>query len=95
MANAVLNLGAFSPSELTSMLTAAKAEYILRITTGRVRGGGSAGQQYQMDTMSIDQLVQLMNALTTELGLDNDTLSIRPDFNNTRLPVGDGSAFGS
>jgi hypothetical protein len=95
MANAVLNLGAFSPTELTAMLAAAKIEYLARMSQGRVKSGGSASQQYSMDIMTLDQLIQLMNSLTTELGLDNDTLTVRPNFNDTRLPIGEGSAFGT
>lgn len=94
MPSSVLNLGAFTPTELQDLLTAAKAAYLSLITTGQVTGGGAAAQQYQMQRMSPDQLIQLMNAITTELGLDNDTLSVRPDF-NTRQCWGAGSTFGA
>lgn len=92
---AILNFGTFSTTELNAMLVAAKAEYIGRITTGRVKGGGSAAQQYQMDVMSVDDLVRLLNGLTSALGLDfADTIRIRPNFNgNACLP--DGTTFGA
>lgn len=95
MASSVLNLGAFSSAEQTAILATAKAEYLGRITTGKVKGGGSSAQQYQMDVMSIDQLVDLINALTTELGLDCDTLTVRPDFNVFRGRGPFGSTFGA
>ncbi|MBS0328231.1 MAG: hypothetical protein JSR30_00130 [Proteobacteria bacterium] len=84
MAAPVLNLGAFSDAELTSMLAAAKAEYLLRMGNGRVRSGSSAAQSYGMDVMTVDDLVRLINSLTTQLGLDSDTLSVRPDFNTSQ-----------
>lgn len=95
MAQPVLNFGAFSTTELTAMLAAAKAEYLARITTGRVKGGGSAAQQYQMDIMTVDELVRLLNGLTSALGLDfSDTIRVRPNFNNDGcLP--DTSEFGA
>lgn len=83
MANAVLNLGAFSPTELTDLLTAAKAAYLSLITTGQVKSGGAVSQQYSMERMSADDLVRLMNAITLELGLDGDTTTVRPDFNTS------------
>ncbi len=95
MASPILNPGAFSTAELTAMLTAAKAEYIGRITTGRVKSGGSAAQQYGMDIMTVDDLVRLINSLTSALGLDYDeTLRIRPNFNN-RSCVPDAATFGA
>jgi hypothetical protein len=92
--SAVLNLGAFTPTELTALLTAAKAAYLSLITTGQVTGGGSLAQQYQMQRMSADDLIRLMNALTTELGLDSDTLTVRPDFNSARCQPFD-NTFGA
>ncbi len=94
MASAVLNLGAFSETELNALLVAAKAAYLSLITTGQITGGGSLAQQYQMQRMSADDLIRLMNALTTELGLDNDTLTVRPDFNTQRCQPFD-NTFGA
>lgn len=92
---AILNFGAFSVTELNSMLTAAKAEYLGRITTGKVKGGGSAAQQYQMDVMTIDELVRLLNGLTGALGLDfADTIRVRPNFND-RGCLPSSSTFGA
>lgn len=82
MASPVLNFGAFSHAELTAWLTAVKTELILRMTTGRVKTGSSAAQQYGMETMSNDDLTRLANGLTSALGLDfSDTLRVRPNFN--------------
>ncbi len=89
MASPTIDFGAFSPAELTAMLTAAKAEYLGRITTGRVRQGGSAAQQYAMDIMTVDDLVRLINGLTSALGLSNVTTRVQPNFN----PYG-GGRFG-
>lgn len=78
------------------MLTAAKAEYLGRITTGRVRSGGSAAQQYGMDIMTVDDLVRLINSLTSQLGLDFcETIRVRPDFNTYRDCPRDGATFGA
>jgi hypothetical protein len=80
MASPVLDYGSFSPTQLTNMLTAAQAEYLLRITTGRVRSGSSAAQSYGLDVMTIDDLIRLINGLTAELGLSNTTTAAAPDF---------------
>lgn len=95
MADSVLNLGAFSAAELTSMLTAAKAEYLVRMNPGRVKSGGSAAQQYSMDVMSLNQLIDLINSLTTQLGLDSDNLLVAPNFNTNPAPNVLGSTFGA
>jgi hypothetical protein len=60
-----------------------------------VRSGGSAAQQYGMDIMTVEDLTQLLNGLTSALGLDfSDTLRIRPNFNQPGcLP--DGTTFGA
>lgn len=95
MADSVLNLGAFTATEQADMLAAAKTEYLYRMTTGKVRSGSSAAQQYSMDVMSLNQLIDLINSLTTELGLDSDTLRIAPNFNtNNQAPVA-GQTFGA
>jgi len=96
MASPILNPGAFSNAELTAMLTAAKAEYLGRITTGRVKTGGSASQQYGMDIMTVDDLTRLINALTSALGLDFDeTLRVRPNFNTRGNCLPEQSTFGA
>lgn len=96
MATAILNFGAFSTTDLNAMLVAAKAEYIGRITTGKVKGGGSAAQQYQMDVMTVDELVRLLNGLTSALGLDfADTIRVRPNFNTHSCYLPDRSEFGA
>jgi hypothetical protein len=95
MPSPVLNFGAFSTADLQSMLTAAKAEYLVRMNPGRVRTGGSSAQQYGVDLMTLDQLTIFLNGITSALGMDNtDTLRTRPDFNNTRQSVVPGSTFG-
>lgn len=88
MANPVLDLGAYSPDELTALLTAAKAEYLLRMT-GRVQTGASAAQSYGMQFMTVDDLVRLINGITAALGLQNVETRVGPNFNNTagRFPV--------
>ncbi len=84
-ADPTLNFGSFTPTELQTWLTAAKTEYLLRGTTGRVKGGGSSAQNYQMDTLSNEDLIRLINGLTSALGLDfGDTLRVRPTFNTSR-----------
>lgn len=76
------------------MLAAAQEEYLLRITTGRVRSGSSAAQSYGMDVMTVDDLVRLINGLTAQLGLDTDTVRARPTFNNYGCAPS-GSTFGA
>lgn len=81
MASPVLDLSIYSPSELQSLLTAAKAEYLKRMT-GRVTQGSSAAQSYGMTTMSVDDLVRLMNGLSAALGLDASlNVRVQPNFN--------------
>lgn len=65
------------------MLTAAKAEYLVRMNPGRVKTGGSAAQQYGMDLLTVDQLIDTINMLTIQLGLDTDTLRVAPNFNTS------------
>jgi len=82
--NPVLDFGSFSTAQQTAMLTAAQAEYLLRITTGRVRQGGSAAQSYGMDIMSVADLIRLINGLSQELGLNSDIVNVAaPDFSQT------------
>lgn len=81
MASPVLDLSIYSPSELQTMLTAAKAEYLKRMT-GRVTQGSSAAQSYGMTTMSVDDLVRLMNGISAALGLDASlNVRVQPNFN--------------
>lgn len=81
---AILDFGAFDSAELTSMLTAAKAEYLGRLTTGRVKQGGSAAQQYAMDILTVDQLIELINGLSAALGFQNVETRAAPNFNTCR-----------
>lgn len=78
----VLNLSAFSQSELSTLLTAAKAEVLVRIT-GRIETGGSANQNYGMRLKTDDELNRLINALTSALGLDTEMIFVRPNFSHT------------
>lgn len=81
MANApILDPSIYSAAEQQTMLDAAKAEYLKRMT-GRVTQGSSAAQSYGMTTMSVDDLVRLMNALASALGLDARLVTrAQPDF---------------
>lgn len=81
MASPVLDLSIYSPTELQTLLTAAKAEYLKRMT-GRVTQGSSAAQSYGMTTMSVDDLIRLMNGISTALGLDASlNVRVQPNFN--------------
>jgi hypothetical protein len=81
MASPVLDLSIYSPTELQEMLTAAKAEYLKRMT-GRVTQGSSAAQSYGMTTMTVDDLVRLMNGISAALGLDSSlNVRVQPNFN--------------
>ena len=75
----ILNLSAFSSSELSALLTAAKAEVLTRLT-GRVQTGASTGQSFGMNMKTDAQLTQLINALTDALGLDAQETRVRPCF---------------
>lgn len=95
MASPVLDFGAFTPTELQSMLTAAKAELLVRMNPGRVRQGGSAAQQYGMDLMTYAELVSFLNGISTALGVNNPANTVSPNF-NTRQNCGPfGSTFGA
>jgi hypothetical protein len=85
MASPVLDFGAFSPTELQAYLTAAKAEYLLRLTTGRVQQGSSVSQSYGLNVISMDQLTTLINGLSAALGLTSVPDLVQPNF-NTRGP---------
>lgn len=75
----ILNLSAFTASEQTALLVAAKAEIMRRIT-GRVQQGSSASQSYSMALYSAAELNQLVNALTASLNLDAVETRVRPNF---------------
>lgn len=79
MATAALDFGAFSTSEKTALLTAAKAE-VLRRMTGRVANGSSAGQSFGMTQMTYGELTFLVNALTVELGYQQPEVRVAPNF---------------
>jgi hypothetical protein len=94
MASPVLDVGIYSRTEQQTMLTAAKAEYLKRMT-GRVTQGASAAQSYGMTVMTTDDLIRLMNGLASALGLDNVAVTVSPNFNpgygvpNAGYPVTD------
>lgn len=73
------NLSAFSPGELSAMLTAVKAEILTRLT-GRVSSGNSTQQGFVVTMYTTDELNRLLNALTAALGLDAQETRVRPCF---------------
>lgn len=83
----VPNLSAFSPAELQAMLTAAKAEVLKRIT-GRVQSGSSSGQNFSFNQYTTNELNILVNALTSQLGLDTDMTFVRPNFSGVGCTEG-------
>lgn len=86
MATPVLDLSIYTPAELQTMLTTAKAEYLRRMTDGSVVQGSSAAQSYGMTKMTVDDLVRLMNGISSALGLDAGLATrAAPNF-NTRNP---------
>ena len=85
MATPVLDLGIFTPTELEALMVAAKAEY-LRALAGRMIQGSSAAQSYGLTTMSIADLVSLLNALGAELGIGAIEQRARPNFNASQVP---------
>lgn len=93
MATPTLNFGAYTPTELTALLDAAKAEY-LRALGGRIQQGSSAAQSYGLLTMSIADLINLINGLTAELGLDTTNTRVSPNFNTSRGCLPEQSTFG-
>lgn len=86
MGSPVLDFGAFSPAELQQYLTAAKAEYLLRMSTGRVQQGSSVSQSYGLNVITMDQLTSLINGLTDALGLSTTTVRVQPNFNTSGGP---------
>jgi hypothetical protein len=77
---AILDYGSFSTAQLTNMLSAAQAEYLLRVTTGRVSHGSSAAQSYGLVVMSTPELIQLINGLSAQLGFDAGENRASPNF---------------
>lgn len=93
MASPVLNLSAYSDAELAALLTAAKAALLAKIT-GVVQQGSSSAQSYSLQLMSVDELTRLINAITDQLGLDNVTIRVAPNFNGGN-PVPSSMTFGA
>lgn len=83
--SATLDFGAFSTAEKQALLDAAKSE-VTRRMTGRVSSGSSAAQSYSMTQMTFDELVNLVNGLTEELGLNTVNARVRPNFNQSAWP---------
>lgn len=77
----VLNLSAFSAGELNTLLVAAKAEILTRLT-GRVQTGSSTGQSFGMNLYTTDELNRLVNGLTSALGLDAQETRVAMNFSN-------------
>lgn len=80
-----LDFGAFSAAEKTAMLTAAKAEVLVRMT-GRVQTGSSSAQNFGMSLMGYQDLVGLVNALTVELGYPQPETRVMPNFSGVAGP---------
>jgi hypothetical protein len=81
------DLGAFSTAEKQALLTAIKAEVLLRLTPGSVRTGSSAGQSFGVDKWSEQALTIWLNALTVELGYAQPEVRVRPNFSQAVLPA--------
>lgn len=77
---ATLDFGVFSSAEKQALLTAAKAEYLQRMT-GRITSASSANQSYGFTQMTVDELTRLINGLTADLGLQTVNARVRPNFN--------------
>lgn len=87
MASPVLDLSIYTPAELQTLLTTAKAEYLRRMSTGRVTQGSSAAQSYGMTVMTLEDLVRLMNGISSFLGLDSGLATrVSPNFNVPNPP---------
>lgn len=92
MAIPVLDFGSFNVVEKQSLLTAAKAEYVKRLT-GRVSQGSSAAQSYGLTLMEVGDLIRLINGLTADLGLQNVETRVHPNF-NLGPPLGPSNPIG-
>ena len=90
----IVNFSAFSSTELSAMLTAAKAALLMRMT-GQVQSGASAAQSYGMHLMSDAQLTGVINALTDILGLDTQVTMMQPNFNLPQQGVNPYTATGN
>lgn len=80
-----LDFGAYSDTEMRSLLTAAKAEMLRRLT-GRVASGSSAAQSYSFTQMTVAELTNLINGLTDALGLSTVNARVMPNFNQSAWP---------
>ena len=90
MAISAPDLGAFSYAEKQNILTAVKAEVLIRLTPGSVRTGASAGQSFGVDKWTGQELTMWLNALTAELGFQQPELRVQPNFSQSPS-----AAFGS
>lgn len=63
----VPNLNIFTPAELAEVQTAAKAEYLARIS-GKITSGSKNGKSYGLATMTMSDLNALLDALAAKLG---------------------------
>jgi hypothetical protein len=75
------NLSSFSASQLQALLAACQNELLVRIT-GRISGGSSVGENFQMSLYTPEQLSELINAITFQLNLDTVEIRATPNFNN-------------
>ena len=94
MATTTLDFGAFSPAEQLELLTTAKAEYIRRLS-GKVQTGSSAAQSYGLTMMTLDEIINLINGLSTSLGMVSVETRVRPNFNTNAGFVPDNNTFGA
>ncbi len=86
MANvAALDWGGFTTAEKQALFDAAKAEVLTRMT-GRVQNGSSAAQSFGMTQMTYNELVFLVNALSTELGYPQPETRVQPNFAGCAAP---------
>ena len=92
VATPVLNLAGYTTAELTALLTAAKAAMLAKIT-GVVQQGSSSAQSYSLQLMSVDELTRLINALTDQLGYEDPTVRVEPNFNTTGQPFPSSTTF--
>lgn len=77
---AALDVGSFTTAEKNALLAAAKAELLRRAGLGSVQTGASTGQSASMTKMTEDGLVRLINSLTADLGFEQPTTQVAPNF---------------
>ena len=87
MANPVLDVGIYSPTEQQTLLGLIKTELQLRMTTGRVSQGSSAAQSYGLNVMETADLIRWANSLGAALNLDSVETRVQPNFNPGPSPV--------